>query len=473
LDQQRTSIRHLRFAAKMRMRDLASRAKVSLDELSKCERGLVIPQRDFFDAVALVLSVSSEQLIQTHQSLYTEAVPGEGYTTALPESTSVYPPTANLKTGKISILDLFCGVGGFSHGFEQTQQYQVMAGLDMLPDRIATFRANHPAANAFCADIRYINLSALIENSPKPEVLIGGPPCQGFSSIRPFRTLTEKDLRNNLFEYFILAVDTLRPKWFVLENVVGLLTHKQGETLHQIIELFCQIGYKAEWKVLNAALYGLPQRRERLILVGNASGKSFRWPEPTYYFNGKSMAGRRHGQYTEPLSLFNDAPKPAVSVMEAIHDLPEVASGESAVYYRNDVVPTEYEAEMRGDLQCVALHEATRHSAKMLEIIRLSGSNRNALPPGLTTSGFSTSYSRLDADLPSVTLTVNFVHPASNKCIHPYQNRALTPREGARLQGFEDKFQFIGNRAQVVKQIGNAVPPLLGRVIAEALSTQF
>jgi DNA (cytosine-5)-methyltransferase 1 len=109
----------------------------------------------------------------------------------------------------------------------------------------------------------------------------------------------------------------------------------------------------------------------------------------------------------------------------------------------------------------------------MLEIIRNSGANRSALPEGMTSSGFSSCYSRLDPDKPSVTLTVNFVHPASNKCIHPYQDRALTPREGARLQGFPDRFLFAGTRTEVVKQIGNAVPPILGEVIARAIHDQW
>jgi DNA (cytosine-5)-methyltransferase 1 len=117
----------------------------------------------------------------------------------------------------------------------------------------------------------------------------------------------------------------------------------------------------------------------------------------------------------------------------------------------------------------LTMHDATKHSERMLEIIRKSGYSRYDLPKGLTNSGFSSSYSRIEPDIPSVTLTVNFVHPASNKCIHPYQNRALTPREGARLQGFEDNYIFIGSRAQIVRQIGNAVPPLLGKAIAQAL----
>ena len=294
-------------------------------------------------------------------------------------------------------------------------------------------------------------------------------PCQGFSSIRPFRNLTENDPRNNLFESFALIINRYKPKWFVLENVVGLLTHKQGETLKIILKLFEQIGYQVEWKVLNAALYGLPQRRERLILIGNIQNQRFQWPEPTHYFNGRSMAGKAYGQTATNLPLWGVELKPAVTVIEAIHDLPEIQSGESASVYREDAKLTEFELLMRGDSTLLTLHDSTKHSEHMLEIIRQSGYNRNALPKGMTTSGFSSSYSRLEPNLPSVTLTVNFVHPASNKCIHPYQNRALTPREGARLQGFEDNYVFTGNRAQIVKQIGNAVPPMLGKIIAQTL----
>jgi DNA (cytosine-5)-methyltransferase 1 len=305
----------------------------------------------------------------------------------------------------------------------------------------------------------------------KPQVVIGGPPCQGFSSIRPFRNLNNDDHRNNLFERFALTVDAVRPDWFVMENVVGLLTHQRGETLQAILNLFRQVGYTVSWSVLNAASYGLPQRRERLIVVGNRRGKSFRWPEPTHYVNGhRSMAGRKFGQSTNGPTLFNsDALLPATTVMDAINDLPILRSGETATEYRNDVEPTAYQREMRGSETSLTMHEATKHSDKMLEIIRHAGHNRHALPKGLTTSGFSSSYSRLEPDRPSVTLTVNFVHPASNKCIHPYQDRALTPREGARLQGFPDVFRFVGSRAQIVKQIGNAVPPLLGQVIALGL----
>jgi DNA (cytosine-5)-methyltransferase 1 len=160
----------------------------------------------------------------------------------------------------------------------------------------------------------------------------------------------------------------------------------------------------------------------------------------------------------------------AVTVMEAIGDLPEIPAGGSANQYRSDVIPSSYAAAMRGNRDALTMHEATAHGEKMLEIIRHSGTNRSALPEGMTSSGFSSCYSRLEPDKPSVTLTVNFVHPSSNRCIHPYQDRALTPREGARLQGFPDAFEFSGTRAQIVKQIGNAVPPILGRAIANQLA---
>jgi DNA (cytosine-5)-methyltransferase 1 len=462
-------IRSLRLAKGMSQKKLAQFARVSQTELSKCERGLALPESEFFVSVARVLAVSAESLHETHTRLLATAVHGEGYKTAKPESDYVIPRNAQPNNSAIPILDLFCGVGGFSHGFEKTGVFQVTAGVDLLPDRVETFSANHLTATTFCTDIRELSIDVLAKSGPVPQVIIGGVPCQGFSSIRPFRTLTENDPRNNLFEHFALVIQTLHPKFFVFENVVGLLTHKKGHTLRVILETFEGMGYKTQWKVLNAALYGLPQRRERLVIVGNVSGKSFEWKAPTHYFDGRSMAGKKHGQTEEQLPLFAVDLPPALHLMEAIHDLPELKAGESSATYRTDITPTAYEAAMRGNTKVLTLHEATHHTPRMLEIIRQAGYNHDALPEGLTSSGFSSCYSRLEPDIPSVTITVNFVHPASNKCIHPYQDRALTPREGARLQGFEDGYKFTGNRSQIVKQIGNAVPPILGQVIAESI----
>lgn len=161
--------------------------------------------------------------------------------------------------------------------------------------------------------------------------------------------------------------------------------------------------------------------------------------------------------------------RPAVTVMDAIGDLPAIQSGEGTTKY-DRAATTEYQRERRNGNRRLKLHSSTAHTPRMLEIIRHSGKNIDSIPPHLITSGFSSCYSRLDGDMTSVTITVNFVHPASNRCIHPTCDRALTPREGARLQSFDDDFEFAGNRSQIVKQIGNAVPPLLGRAIGEALA---
>jgi DNA (cytosine-5)-methyltransferase 1 len=462
-------IRTLRTERGLAQRTLALKAGVPIADLNKCERGLSLPDVAFFRSIAAALNVPPDALRQIHAARLDLTTPGEGYTTALPNGSFISRRRAPIDNARVPVIDLFCGIGGFSHGFELTGKFQVVAGLDLLPDRIATFHSNHPAATAFCSDIKQIDSQSLANECPAPEIIIGGPPCQGFSSIRPFRTLTEGDPRNNLFERFALFVDRLRPKWFILENVVGLLTHKHGATLHTILATFNSLGYRTDWKILNAARYGLPQRRERLVIVGNRNALPFLWPAPTHQLDAKSMAGKRHAQHDVEPSSNNGALPPALAVMDAIHDLPDLAAGEASANYRDDVLPTPYERRLRGTETVLTLHEATAHTPRMIDIIRLSGSNRAALPTGLISSGFSTCYSRLDPDRPSVTLTVNFVHPASNRCIHPTQDRALTPREGARLQGFEDNFHFRGTRTQIVKQIGNAVPPLLGQILANAI----
>jgi len=468
-------IRSVRLSKGIKQSDFANLVGISINELSKYERGLVFPREDFFIRVSKLLKLSQKDLENAHTKLIRKKEIGEGYVTATSDQESIIPRRNQPDRNKIPVLDLFCGSGGFSHGFELTNAFEVTVGLDLLWDRINTFSYNHPAATAFCKDVRNLKIKSLLNTGSKPKVVIGGPPCQGFSSIRPFRSLTEEDARNNLFEYFACVLKVSKPDWFVMENVVGLLTHNNGASFKTILDTFNDLGYSTDWRLLNAVYYGLPQRRERLIIVGNSEGKTFIFPEPTHYLNGntRSMAGKKYGQNVAQKTLFQNDLHPCLTVMDAIHDLPEIDAGESSDVYPKNVNLTSYEKMMRGNERKLTLHQATKHSPHMLEIIRNSGFNRSALPAGLTTSGFSTCYSRLEPDRPSVTITVNFVHPSSNKCIHPVQNRALTPREGARLQGFEDGYKFYGTRAQIVKQIGNAVPPLFGKVIANAILVQM
>jgi DNA (cytosine-5)-methyltransferase 1 len=374
-------------------------------------------------------------------------------------------------------MDLFCGTGGFSKGFENTGFFEVVYGIDILAPSVETFRLNHPNALGIAGDIRKTSRVDVSERlgmgRGEVDVIIGGPPCQGFSSIRPNRSTNYNDPRNNLFEEFAAYVGFFNPIAFVFENVVGLANHNNGRDLRAVQEAFDRLGYATDWRILNAAHFGVPQKRERLILLGVQSGIKIVWPRPTHGGRFKTIGFKDASRMLRPddATLFDEGPElpPAVTVLEAIGDLPPVASGESATKYSREALNT-YQKARRSGATNLTWHGSTRHTAKMLEIIRHSGPNISSIPAHLITSGFSSCYSRLEPDEPAPTITVNFVHPASNKCIHPIQDRALTPREGARLQSFDDTFLFAPtNRNLVAKQIGNAVPPLLGQVIGDAL----
>ena len=198
------------------------------------------------------------------------------------------------------LFDLFCGTGGFSKGFEKSgnASYQTLLGVDILPVSVKTFSLNHPAALAITNDIRRLRCDDLQERLKlKPgelDLIIGGPPCQGFSSIRPFRSSDEDDSRNNLFEQFANFVNFFRPRALVIENVVGLATHNNGSALAQMQECFANLGYDCDWRILNAAHFGVPQRRERLIFIGVQKGGKRVFPQPTHESNGSTSGGLRH-----------------------------------------------------------------------------------------------------------------------------------------------------------------------------------
>jgi len=381
------------------------------------------------------------------------------------------------KTTKM--IDLFCGTGGFSKGFENATggHYRVVLGVDIRRDSLATFKANHDEALALCQDIRGVDWHHMRESLDMKRgelgVVIGGPPCQGFSSLRPHRSSNVNDPRNDLFLAFVACVESFRPRTFVMENVVGLATHNGGRDIIAIEEAFARLGYQCDWKILNAAHFGVPQRRERLIMIGVDRAGPHCWPEPTHTSDHSTIGHRDQSRMLRPEfeGLFSTglSMEPAISVMDAIGDLPAVEPGGEAIEYDRPA-KTAFQRARRGFSTRLTWHEATAHREHMMEIIRHSGANISHIPKHLVKSGFSSCYSRLAPDEPAVTITVNFVHPASNRCIHPTADRALTPREGARLQSFDDSFRFLGSRTQVVKQIGNAVPPLLGTVLADAIA---
>ena len=379
----------------------------------------------------------------------------------------------------LKIIDLFCGTGAFSKGFENHPgaSFETVLGVDLLPTSVDTFRLNHPRALGIAQDIRALRrdevAAAVGLRRGEVDLIVGGPPCQGFSSIRPFRSDQEEDARNSLFEQYVGFVHWFRPRMFVLENVVGLATYQGGVTLDAMITCFRSIGYDCDWRILNAAHFGVPQKRERLILIGAERGGRIVFPSPTHACQAPTIGFRDRQRMLTPeaRTLFargSELP-PSLHVMDAIGDLPPIASGEEADAYDRPGT-NDFQRARRRRARTLTLHASTRHSPRMLEIIRHAGRNISSIPSHLISSGFSSCYSRLAADEPAVTITVNFVHPASNRCIHPTLDRALTAREGARLQSFDDDFAFAGTRTQVVKQIGNAVPPLLGAAIAGAVA---
>ncbi len=368
----------------------------------------------------------------------------------------------------VGIIDLFCGTTGFSTGFSKYHtNYQLIGAVDLDADAAETARKNHLNACVLTSDLSRLSPRKFGRMLPSAEIglIVGGPPCQGFSSLRPFRSSDFEDPRNSLFEQFASFVAYFRPAVFVLENVVGILTHKSGTTLSALIECFSSLGYDCDWRIVNAANYGVPQKRERFILIGSNTGVAPSFPKPTHAFAGRVIGYRDRSKMVHAA----EGLPPATTVEEAIGDLPPVASGERAFNYTLPPLNA-YQAARRASSPKLTLHEAPRHSQKILEIIRHAGRNISSIPPHLITSGFSSSYSRLDADAPANTMTVKFQSAASSRCIHPTQDRALTLREGARLQSFDDHFVFAGSATSIASQIGNAVPPLLGTAIAESVS---
>ena len=343
----------------------------------------------------------------------------------------------------MNVLDLFCGCGGLSYGFEKAG-YNVLLGIDNDSKALETFELNHKGAKSICGDITKISyekdIKAIIGNK-KIDVIIGGPPCQGMSLSGPRKF---DDPRNSLYLSYIRLVEEIKPKAFVIENVPGLVGLFQGQIKDSIIEKFTQMGYNIKFQILCAADYGVPQSRRRVVFVG-----------------------LKNGEFTYPSSTSE-----TVTCEMALADLPTLEKDigvECADYLTSP--QNEYQELMRQNSTNVYNHIAANHSEKVQKIISLvpDGGNYKDLPEEYINSrNFHVAWTRFASKKPAPTIDTGHRHH-----FHYKFNRVPTVRECARLQSFPDDFIFLGNKTQQFRQVGNAVPPLMAQAIAECLKKQI
>lgn len=351
---------------------------------------------------------------------------------------------------KPSLIDLFCGCGGLSEGFEDAG-FEIICGNDVDYNMIESFKLNHPTAKAIAGDIRKISSEELLNKKKKEEIdlVIGGPPCQGFSTVGNRK---ENDPRNRLFYEFVRVVKEIKPKMFVMENVPGILTMQNGEVKRIIKEEFEKLGYTINIDVLKAEEFGVPQKRRRVFFVGNLFGKDFDFPTPK--FDGKN--------------------KPFRTVWEAIGDLPTIDAGGSNSSYVNEA-NTEFQTFLRNGQVVLCDHNSSNHSDLVMKRIQniKQGQNHSDLPKSLQlSSGYPNIYGRLISDKPADTITGNCgCVSAPGRFIHPTKHRVITVREAARLQSFRDNKKFCGSQNSKYKQVGNAVPPLLAKAMALSIKS--
>lgn len=349
---------------------------------------------------------------------------------------------------RYNIIDLFAGVGGLSFGFDRLPQFRILAANEIEKDIATAYSLNHPHVKMLNQDICSLTgqvLSEALEGQPV-DLIIGGPPCQSYSTLGK----RQMDHRANLFVEYKRILELLRPRAFVFENVVGLLSMDRGRLFQRITGEFAALGYDLRHRVLDAADFGVPQHRERVILVGFRGRNPFCFPEPT------------HGENRLPY----------VTLRDAIGDLPVLKSGQSAHGYAHSADNDFLKFVRSGAGETLTEHTAPRNGAHLIRIMEAlgDGQSKNDLPEELRPkSGYGNTYAKLWWDRPSTTITRNFACPSSSRCIHPRDSRAMTIREGARLQSFPDHYRFYGADGMKRLEIGNAVPPLLSVAIARQM----
>ena len=336
-----------------------------------------------------------------------------------------------------TFIDLFAGCGGMSLGFEMCGYKGVLA-VDFWQDALDTYAYNRQDAVTLCADLSSLSPETVREQFQIKgvDLVIGGPPCQGFS-VAGKRIIDDE--RNTLYKSFVNFVRVFRPKAFVMENVPQILTIGGGIIRESILEDFSQLGYNVSYSILTASDFGVPQNRRRAIFAGLNDGRSFTFPE--------ALASAK------------------VTSSQALSDLPEYSIPDGGAY-PNDA-SSDFQKYARAGSKGIYNHNVTVHTRKTQEIIAMvpDGGNYKDLPLELqNTRKVHIAWTRMNSDKPSFTIDCGHNHH-----FHYKWNRVPTVRESARLQSFPDRFVFLGNKGSQLKQVGNAVPPLLAYSISKQL----
>lgn len=349
---------------------------------------------------------------------------------------------------RYNIVDLFAGVGGLSYGFSKLPQFNIIAANEIEKDISVAYKLNHPDVKMINCDINDLTEEILEEalDGKRVDVVVGGPPCQSYSTLGK----RKMDDRANLFLQYKRILEILNPQAFVFENVVGILSMDKGKLFKKIQSEFKELGYDLKYRVLDAVNFGVPQHRERVILVGFKGENNFVYPQPT------------HGEGL----------KPYVTLKDAVGDLPVLKSGEKKNHYAGGITNEFLQFVRRNSSDIIEEHCAPNNGEHLIRIMETlkDGQSKNDLPEDIRPkSGYGNTYAKLWWEKPSTTITRNFACPSSSRCIHPRDSRAMSIREGARLQSFPDDYKFYGSDGMKRLEIGNAVPPLLSMAIAEQM----
>lgn len=364
----------------------------------------------------------------------------------------------------MKVIDLFAGCGGFSAGFLQAG-FEIVAAVEYDKMIAQTYKNNHKETTLIVDDIKNIGNSNIFHEG-MADIIIGGPPCQGFSMAGArIRDGFIDDPRNYLFKHYFNIVSKVRPKIFIMENVKGITTMQNGKIFNEIIALFQDLKlldghkYNLHYEILKSSDFGIPQKRERMILLGILDNQ----------IDIKKISNIVKGKIKKNyLDFFAKT-----SVWDAISDLDEIIPTSDGKILRT-TPGSNYQKYLSSDAEHIYNHTATKHSKIAIERMKKIGINENftKLDEDIK-SVHSGSYGRLSKDGLSATITTRFDTPSGGKFTHPTQNRTLTPREAARIQSFSDNFIFYGTKSSICKQIGNAVPPkssfFLAQMVKEIL----